>query len=135
MEPESLFGLALGITPPWYVKVAEFSVERGRLDLYLDFQRGACFPCPSCGAEGAKPYDTSEDTWRHLNFFQYGTYLHARVPRVQCPRGCGVKRVEVAWARPDSGFTQLFEAYLMILLREMPVATVAGMVGDYYDCF
>lgn len=131
MEPESLFGLALGITPPWYVKAAKFSVEDGRLDLYLDFQRGACFPCPSCGAEGAKPYDTNEDTWRHLNFFQHGTYLHARVPRVQCPRECGVKRVEVPWARPDSGFTQLFEAYLMILLREMPVATVAAMVGEH----
>jgi transposase len=131
MKPERLFGLALGITPPWYVKVAEFSVEESRLDLYLDFQCGARFPCPSCGAEGAKPYDTSEDTWRHLNFFQHGTYLHARVPPVQCPRGCGVKRVEVAWARPDSGFTQLFEAYLMILLREMPVATVAAMVGEH----
>ena len=32
MEPESLFGLALGITPPWYVKRAEFSAEDGRLD-------------------------------------------------------------------------------------------------------
>jgi len=131
MKPESLFGLALGITSPWYVKAAEFSAEESRLDLYLDFKRGAYFPCPSCGAEGAKPYDTSEDTWRHLNFFQHGTYLHARVPRVQCPRGCGVKRVEVAWARPDSGFTQLFEAYLMILMREMPVATVAAMVGEH----
>jgi transposase len=42
-----------------------------------------------------------------------------------------VKLVEVAWARPDSGFTQLFEAYLMILLREMPVATVAELVGEH----
>lgn len=131
MEPENLFSLALGITPPWYVKAAQFSMEKSRLDLYLDFERGAYFLCPSCGAEGAKAHDTSEDTWRHLNFFQHRTYLHARVPRVRCPRGCGVKRVDVAWARPDSGFTQLFEAYLMILLREMPVETVAGLVGEH----
>jgi transposase len=131
MDPETLFGLALGITPPWYVKKAELSIESGRLDLHLDFQRGARFRCPSCGAEGAKPYDTTEGTWRHLNFFQYATYLHARVPRVQCPRECGVKLIDVAWARPDSGFTQLFEAYLMILLREMPVATVAGLVDEH----
>lgn len=131
MEPETLFGLALGIAPPWYVKAAEFSKDSGQLDLYLDFQRGAHFHCPSCGAEGAKPYDTTEGAWRHLNFFQYATYLHARVPRVQCPRECGVKLVEVAWARPDSGFTRLFEAYLMILLREMPVATVADLVGEH----
>jgi transposase len=131
MEPETLFGLALGITPPWYVKAVEFSTHSGQLDLYLDFQRGARFPCPSCGAEGAKPHDTTEDGWRHLNFFQYKTYLHARVPRVECPRGCGVKLVEVVWARPDSGFTRLFDAYLMILLREMPVATVADLVGEH----
>ena len=130
MDPESLFGMALGITPPWYVKAAEFSLDRGRLDLYLDFQRGAGFHCPTCGAEGSKPYDTSEGTWRHLNFFQYETYLHARVPRVKCPRGCGVKQVQVAWAQPDSGFSQLFEAYLMILLREMPVSKVAGLVRE-----
>jgi len=131
MQPETLFGLALGITPPWHVKVAEFSADSGQLDLYLDFKRGARFSCPSCGAVGAKPYDTMEDTWRHMNFFQYKTYLHARVPRVECPQGCGVKLVAVAWARPDSGFTQLFEAYLMILLREMPVATVAELVGEH----
>jgi transposase len=131
MQPETLFGLALGITPPWHVKVVEFSAGSGQLDLYLDFKRGARFSCPSCGAAGANPYDTTEDTWRHMNFFQYKTYLHARVPRVECPRGCGVKLVEVAWARPDSGFTQLFEAYLMILLREMPVATVAELVGEH----
>lgn len=131
MQPETLFGLALGITPPWHVKVAEFSADSGQLDLYLDFKRGARFSCPSCGAVGAKPYDTTEDTWRHMNFFQYKTYLHARVPRVECPQGCGVKLVAVAWARPDSGFTQLFEAYLMILLREMPVATVAELVGEH----
>jgi len=131
MQPETLFGLALGITPPWYVKAAEFSADSGQLDLYLDFKRGARFPCPSCGTEGAQPHDSSEDTWRHMNFFQYKTYLHARVPRVECPRGCGVKLIEVPWARPDSGFTQLFEAHLMILLREMPVATVADLVGEH----
>jgi len=42
-----------------------------------------------------------------------------------------VKLVEVAWARTDSGFTQLFEAYLMILLREMPVAAVADLIGEH----
>lgn len=43
MKLESLFGLALGITSPWSVKAAEFSVEEGRLDLHLDFKRGAHF--------------------------------------------------------------------------------------------
>lgn len=63
MEPETLFGLTVGITPASHVKAADFSADRGQLDLYIDFERGARFPCPSCGAEGAKPYDTTEDMW------------------------------------------------------------------------
>ena len=131
MNPETLFGLALGITPPWQVQRIAFSMESARLDLYLDFPRGATFPCPACGAAGAKAYDTSEQRWRHLNFFQYEAYLHARMPRVQCPGSCGVKTVAVPWARLDSGFTQLFEALMMVLAREMPVAAIAALLGEY----
>ena len=54
-------------------------------------------------------------TWRHLNFFQHQAYLHARVPRVHCGK-CGIKKITVPWARPDSGFTLLFEALLMTMV-------------------
>jgi len=37
-----------------------------------------------------------------------------------------VRRVEVPWARERSGFTLLFEA----LVKEMPVAAVAGLIGE-----
>ena len=69
-------------------------------------------------------------TWRHLNFFQHQAYLHARVPRVRCT-ACGVKNVAVPWARPDSGFTLLFEALLMSLVAARPVNTVAWLVDEH----
>jgi transposase len=131
MDPETLFGLALGLTPPWQVRRIEFSTETARLDIYLDFPRGATFHCPACGVAGAKAYDTAEEVWRHLNFFQYAAYLHARLPRVQCPGACGIKTVAVPWARPDSGFTRLFEALIMVLAREMPVAAMAALLGEH----
>jgi transposase len=84
MNPESLFGIALGINPPWEVEGIEFSKENKRLDIKIGFQRGAAFDCPVCGAP-SPAYDTNEKTWRHLNFFQYEAYLTARVPRVKCP--------------------------------------------------
>ncbi len=62
---------------------------------------------------------------------QHETYLHARVPRVECPQGCGIKTVEVPWTRSRSGFTALFEALIMIMAREMPVAVIAAMVGEH----
>ncbi len=103
MDPEALFGLALGLTPPWHVRRIEFSSETGRLDIYLDFPRGASFQCPACGVVRAKAYDTAGQRWQHLNFFQYEAYLHARVPRVQCPRTCGINTVEVV---PPGGQTR-----------------------------
>lgn len=131
MTPESLFGIALGIAPPWLVEGIEFSKESKRLDIKISFQRGATFPCPVCGAQ-APVHDTTEKEWRHLNFFQYEAYLTARVPRVNCPNsGCGVKQVPVPWARSGSGFTLLFEALVMALVREMPVNAAATMLGEH----
>lgn len=46
MQPEALFGIALGITPPWEVTSVAFSKESNRLDITIDFQRGATFACP-----------------------------------------------------------------------------------------
>lgn len=128
MDELGLFTQALGLSKPWQVIDLKFSKEDGRLDLWLDFPKGAKFPC-SCGetAEG-EVHDTQERTWRHLNFFQYETYLHARVPRVRCG-ACGVKQVEVPWARPGSGFTLLFELLVLSLAREMSVAAVAEMTA------
>jgi transposase len=68
--------------------------------------------------------------WRHLNFWQHPTYLSARVPRVQCPHH-QVKQVTVPWARPESGFTLMFEAFIMALAKEMPVAAVADLVAEH----
>ncbi len=131
MNPESLFGIALGITPPWEVEGIEFSKENKRLDIKIGFQRGATFPCPVCGSP-APAYDTTEKTWRHLNFFQYEAYLTARVPRVKCPNAdCGIKQVAVPWARAGYGFTLLFEALVMALVREMPVKATAALLGEH----
>lgn len=129
MQPEALFGMALGIVPPWEVTEVGFSKESSRLDITIDFQRGATFLCPVCGAP-APAYDTTEKTWQHLNFFQYEAYLNARVPRVNCPNeGCGVKQVQVPWARAGSGFTLLFEALVMTMAREMPVNVMARLLS------
>ncbi|MFC1543941.1 ISL3 family transposase [Gemmatimonadota bacterium] len=56
--------------------------------------------------------------------------MHARLPRIQCPL-CGIKTVSVPWARGGSGFTLLFEAFVMVLVREMPVRAVARLVGEH----
>jgi transposase len=127
-----VFELALGLTPPWYVDRIEFDQDRHRLDIGLDFRRGARFSCPveGCGRSGCPVHDTEDKAWRHLNFFQHECYLHARVPRVSCPDH-GAHLIGVPWARGGSGFTLLFEGLVMALVREMPVLAAARLIGEH----
>ena len=130
MAEIDLFQAALGLPEPWRVVAAAFSADRKRLDLHLDFPKGARFACPEGDAAACAVHDSSDKTWRHLDFFQHQAYLHARVPRVSCPIH-GVRQIALAWARPESGFTLLFEALLLAMLAEMPVKAVAELVGEH----
>jgi transposase len=130
MDENELFRLALGLAAPWIVETLAFSVEQKRLDITLNFPRGSKFLCPECG-QPCGVYDTEERTWRHLNFFQHETYLHARQPRIACPEH-KVRTVEVPWARPGAGFTLLFEALVMVLARNgMTPNAIGRLVGEY----
>ena len=130
MRDTTLMQQALGLTPPWTVVRSDFDTAARRLDVQIAFIPGSRFACPDCGAVDCPAYDTQRKTWRHLNFFQHQTYLNARVPRVRC-EACGIRQVNVPWARPDSGFTLLFEAMVMTLVSAMPVAAVARIVDEH----
>lgn len=79
------FEIALGIQKPWKITdtqltPSEKNPDRLEMHIYVDFEEGTRFPCPVCGEE-CQVHDTRERVWRHLNFFQYRCYIHARVPR------------------------------------------------------
>jgi transposase len=130
MRDLELFSRALGLRERWRVVETSFDAEQRRLDLRLDFERGARFACPVCERPDCEVHDTSEKSWRHLDFFQHQAYLSARVPRVRCPEH-GVHQVALPWARESSGFTLLFEALVLALVAEMPVRAVADLVGEH----
>jgi transposase len=130
MTQQELFAAALGLVAPWKVVKIEFSAAEKRLDIHIDFDPGSLFLCPNCQSLG-KAYDTTEDCWRHLNFFQHATFLHARVPRCDCKSCNTIRKVDVPWARAGSGFTLLFEAFVMALGQEMPISAVADLIGEH----
>lgn len=72
--------------------------------------------------------NTVERTWRHLNFFQYKTFLHARVLKVRWNGKC--PQVSVPWARKNSGFTLLFEAMVLEYAKHMTVSVLARLVDE-----
>lgn len=137
MSQNQLFHVALNLENPWYVRHSELSAleEEGggegamSLQIDIDFKDGAKLPCPECGSL-CPVHDSTVKNWRHLNFWQHPTFLSARVPRVKCSEH-GVRQVSVPWARPGSGFTLLFEAFVMALAAEMPLNAVARIVGEH----
>ncbi|WP_412509870.1 transposase family protein, partial [Roseovarius sp. SYSU LYC5161] len=129
MEPEtSLFTMALGLEAPWYVDDVAFDAAMKQIDFEVTFKPSSRFTCPSCGAADQPVHDTRRRSWEHLRFFEHKAIIHAAVPRVAC-RECGkTRQVTVPWARSGSGFTQLFDAFVIALVRAMPVKAVAELL-------
>ena len=132
LDLNGMFGAALGLATPWQVVSVEFDQGAGRLDLRLDFSRGARFACPEpgCVQASCSVHDTDDKSWRHLDFFEHQAYLSARVPRVRCAEH-GVHPVNVPWARPGSGFTLLFEVAMLTYAKQMPIAPLAKMAREH----
>ena len=132
MNEKQIFTLALGLeATPWQVVEVKLDLTAHVLDLYLDFPPGSRFPRPSDGPL-CPVYDTTEKTWRHLNFFQDECHLHAWVPRIDGGAPDGIKTVEVPWARRP-GFTLLMEAMIMVLCQTGRTVAEAARVGGETD--
>ena len=129
MEKE-LFNTALGIEEPVYIYEIVFDSSEGELHIHMNFIRGGRFNCSKCGAAKLLVHDTIEKTWRHLNFFQYKCYIHMRTPRTKCPE-CGERLWIPPWSRKQSGFTLLFEAFVMELAKEMPISQIGKLIDEY----
>lgn len=130
-----LFTAALGLQSPWRVEQVRFEPEANEIhfDVVCDAQR---LPCPRCGAADQPIHDRRQRDWQHLHFFQYRALVHAAVPRVRCSacadRGeTEVAQASVPWARERSGFTLLFEALVVTLVRMSgtPVRQVGALLG------
>lgn len=101
MELPSIFASTLGICHPWQVTAVSFA-EDNRLDITVNFAPDGIMNCPLCGKDD-NPSVIKAETWYHDNFFHYKTFLHARVPHIECAR-CGILSVERPWSRAGSKF-------------------------------
>lgn len=105
MEQPAIFSATLGLSHPWKITAVSFSKDEKRMDITIDFAHGSTLTCPTCGKEGIV-CDAEDETWYHDNFLQYATYLHVRVPRIECCC-CGICTVERPWSREGSRFALL----------------------------
>lgn len=128
-----LFERSMGLGREWEVADVWFEERRDapdELHVRVAHVRGEAVECPVCHRR-CGTYDTRERTWRHLDIWQYETIVHCAVPRADCPED-GVRTVRMPWeVRPNSHFTALFEAEVIVMaLSGMTVTEIAGRVRE-----
>jgi len=131
VTPEKLFQELLGLGLNWEVTESRFERESGTVFLEIR-ERPSLWESARCPQDGGLVfcYDHTEALiWRHLNVFQHRCEITCRLPRGKC-RQCGhVFRVRPPWEGLSIHFTKEFEAFALLLIREMPMAKVAEVTG------
>ncbi len=132
MTPEKLFHELLGLSLNWEVVESRFDAASGTVCLEIK-ETSRLWDSLRCPQDGGLVfcYDHTEVlTWRHLNIFQHRCEITCRLPRGKC-RQCGhVFRVRPPWEGLSLHFTKEFEAFALLLMREMPMAKVAEVTGE-----
>jgi transposase len=135
MNVSSFYQRLLQLPSPWCVAGVEVPEAGGRVDIWLEHEKGAGFGCPVCGRP-APVYDhTPERRWRHLNTCEYETWLHARLPRVCCAEH-GTLQVSGVWAEPQVRLTKKMDAHCISMLEECSrkgASKLAGLSWDEVD--
>jgi transposase len=127
-----MFQDLLGLGLNWEVMESRFECASGTVFLEIR-ETPRLWDCVRCPQEGGLVfcYDHTEVlTWRHLNVFQHRCEITCRLPRGKC-RQCGhVFRVRPPWEGLSTHFTKEFEAFALLLMREMPVSKAGELVGE-----
>jgi len=132
MQDTTLYENLLGIKSPWSVRTVDLNVKEQKVDIWAVHIEEVVWECPECGQ--ARPlYDHAEErTWRHLDSCQFKTFLHARIPRIECPEH-GIKQVKVPWAGEKSRFTLLFERLAIDVLKQCDITGATRIFRISWD--
>lgn len=86
--------------------------------------------CGQCGRPGKRLHGTQGKAreWRHLGMWGRRVLIQATVHRVLCGR-CGVRTMDVPWARPGSVFTRAFENEVAWMLQRTDQTSVSRYFG------
>jgi len=111
-DANKVFSKILKLKEPWFVEDVEVTPER--VNIYVSTKSRALVKCPLCG-ESCSIHDHIERTWRHTDVCDSKCFVTAKIPRCNCPK-CGVKQMQVPWARENVSFTDSFEGRAMLLM-------------------
>lgn len=122
-----LFTKLLHLEDPWAVESVNVNDDETRVDIRISVKTVPKIVC-DCGCT-CICHDRREREWQHSDLFDMECHIRCSVPRMKCP-GCGkMMLLDVPWAQKGSGFTLLFEAKSVALMKEMPVNAASSYLG------
>lgn len=104
--------ILLPISESW--EIDNISVDESNEEIYVDLKYSG--KSVKVNSIEYPIYDfRASRTWRHLDLWQYKTYLRARMPRYK--DSTGVKTINVPWAEAVEQITNLLEKKIIETLQ------------------
>ena len=129
MDLFHLYFEMLDLRSPWFVKDVVLKIEQKKINVILDYREGSRFPCPQCKKQTSIYDHTKQRIWRHLNTCQLQTFIHAKLPRINCSQH-EIQQIEINWAIKHSRFTCQMEDYINLLIENVATTNkVAKITG------
>ena len=131
MKTEAFYQKLLNPPPPWRVERVELANDGSRVDVWLEHDRYT-FLCSKC-LKPASTYDhMPEREWQHLDTCESQTFLHARLPRVNCPEH-GVVMGAFPLADPYVDLTHKLEIRCIAVLQACDRSDAARLTGVTWE--
>jgi transposase len=132
MDDKKLYTKLLKLELPWFISNVVFNEKDQRIDIYVDHEPDIRARCPVCD-QFFSVYDHSpERVFRHLDTCHMQTYIHVRLPRVNCPKH-GVKQIISDFGENGSEMTHEFENHVLRVARECSLSATATLCGLSWD--
>lgn len=128
MDDKRLFTKILGLKPPWYIKDIVVNEDNDRIDIYLDHESNIRVRCPECDVFHGVYDHAPERVYRHLDTCHMQTYIHVRLPRVNCPTH-GVRQIVSEFGENGSEMTFAFESHVIRIAHECNIDAAASLCG------
>ena len=134
MNTITFYSKLLGVKAPWSIREVVLDDASDRVDVYIEHRSGIRFPCPVCESFSGVYDHTPEREFRHLNTCQLETWLHTRIPRINCPVH-GIQQITHGIAEDNTGMTFAFESLVLMLEHECNLESTGRLLGlDWHTC-
>lgn len=129
---KDFFSLLLPLDSSWDISNIDFRESTGEVHIYLCWN-SLDYKSLHPGIYGGIHDYSVMRTWRHLDIFQYKTFIHAKIPRLKDKDG-NVYKISIPWADGGVSYSLLFEEKVVnTLLATQNQTKTASLLGCSFD--